>query len=38
VDRDYLQQIAIVLQSFFFYLMIPGTLAMVWEGTRHWYV
>lgn len=37
VDRDYLQDIAIVLQSFFYVLMVPGLLAMVWEGTRHWY-
>ena len=36
-DRDYLQEIAIVLQTLFFMLMVPGTLAMVWEGTRHWY-
>ncbi|KAF2144633.1 uncharacterized protein K452DRAFT_316589 [Aplosporella prunicola CBS 121167] len=36
VDRDYLQQLAIVLQSFFYCLMLPGTLAMVWEATRHW--
>ncbi|KAF2001073.1 hypothetical protein P154DRAFT_490878 [Amniculicola lignicola CBS 123094] len=36
VDRYYLQQIPIVLQSFFFVLMVPGTLAMVWEATRHW--
>jgi hypothetical protein len=37
VDRDYLQDLAIVLQSFFFVLMVPGTMAMVWEGVRHWY-
>jgi hypothetical protein len=37
VDRDYLQSIAIVLQGFFFSLMLPGTLAIVWEATRHWY-
>jgi Protein of unknown function (DUF2434) len=37
VDRDYLQQIAIVLQSLFYFLMVPGALAMVWEATRHWY-
>lgn len=37
VDRDYLQSIAIVLQSFFSYLMIPGILATVWEAVRHWY-
>lgn len=36
VDRYYLQQIPIVLQSFFFMLMVPGALAMVWEATRHW--
>ena len=36
VDRDYLQDIAIVLQGFFFMLMLPGTLAMVWEAVRHW--
>jgi hypothetical protein len=37
VDRDYIQDIAIVLQSFFFVLMVPGVLAIVWEATRHWY-
>ncbi|KAK2857276.1 hypothetical protein FQN49_004862 [Arthroderma sp. PD_2] len=36
VDRDYLPHSAIVLQSFFYYLMIPVTLATVWEGVRHW--
>ncbi|KAF2121984.1 hypothetical protein BDV96DRAFT_640053 [Lophiotrema nucula] len=36
VDRYYLQQMPIVLQSFFFTLMVPGSLAMVWEATRHW--
>lgn len=36
VDRDYLQDIALVLQSFFFCLMMPGSLAMVWEAVRHW--
>ncbi|MCJ1387973.1 hypothetical protein MMC18_000816 [Xylographa bjoerkii] len=36
VDRDYLQDLAIILQSFFFYLMIPGLLGVVWEGVRHW--
>jgi ABC-type branched-subunit amino acid transport system permease subunit len=38
VDRYYLQQIPIILQSFFFVLMVPGILAAVWEGTRHWWV
>ncbi|KAI9816604.1 MAG: hypothetical protein M1827_001737 [Pycnora praestabilis] len=32
VDRDYLQSMAIILQSFFYYLMEPGILAAVWEG------
>ncbi|KAF2174772.1 hypothetical protein K469DRAFT_704375 [Zopfia rhizophila CBS 207.26] len=36
VDRYYLQQMPIILQSFFFMLMVPGALAMVWEATRHW--
>jgi hypothetical protein len=38
VDRDYLQNIPIILQNFFFYLMLPGVLATVWEGVRHWSV
>jgi hypothetical protein len=37
VERYYLQQIPIVLQSFFFMLMVPGALGVVWEATRHWY-
>lgn len=36
VDRYYLQQIPIMLQCFFFVLMVPAALAMVWECTRHW--
>ena len=36
VDRYYLQNLPIILQSFFFVLMFPGALAMVWEATRHW--
>lgn len=36
VDRDYLQSVAIIVQVFFFYLMVPGILAVVWEGVRHW--
>ncbi|KAE9961929.1 hypothetical protein BLS_001117 [Venturia inaequalis] len=36
VDRDYLQDLAIVLQSFFYVLMFLGVLAVVWEATRHW--
>lgn len=37
VDRDYVLSLPIVLQSFFYYLMIPGILATVWEAVRHWY-
>ncbi|KAK2783331.1 hypothetical protein FQN51_004437 [Onygenales sp. PD_10] len=36
VDRDYLQSLALSLQSFFYYLLLPGLLAAVWEGVRHW--
>ena len=38
VDRDYLQGSGLVIQTFFWYLMIPGLLATVWEGVRHWFV
>lgn len=37
VDRNYVQHLPIMLQSFFFALMLPGALAMVWESVRHWY-
>ena len=36
VDRYYLQSTPIIMQSLFFSLMLPGTLAMVWEAVRHW--
>ncbi|EEQ85720.1 hypothetical protein, variant [Blastomyces dermatitidis ER-3] len=36
VDRNYLQGLALSLQSLFFYLLLPGLLAAVWEGVRHW--
>lgn len=36
IDRYYLQQLPIMLHAFFYTLMVPGALAMVWEGTRHW--
>lgn len=36
VDRDYLPGTAIILQSVFYYSMIPTCLAAVWEMTRHW--
>jgi len=36
VDRDYIQSVAIIIQVFFFYMMVPGIMAVVWEGVRHW--
>ena len=36
VDRNYLPSFAIILQSFFDTLMMPGILAAVWEAVRHW--
>lgn len=38
VDRWYLQGLPILLQSIFYYLMVPGILAAVWESVRHWSV
>lgn len=36
VDRDYLPSMSLILQSFFYFLMIPALLAAVWESVRHW--
>ncbi|KKA23483.1 hypothetical protein T310_2549 [Rasamsonia emersonii CBS 393.64] len=36
VDRDYLQSLPLILQSLFYYLMLPSVMAAVWEGVRHW--
>ncbi|KAJ9133436.1 DUF2434 domain-containing protein [Pleurostoma richardsiae] len=36
VDRYYLPQIPIVLNTFFWFLMQMGTMAAVWEAVRHW--
>lgn len=36
VDRDYVQGTALILQGFFYYLMLPTALASIWEMTRHW--
>ena len=38
VDRYYLPSSPIVIQTLFWYLMIPGLLACVWENVRHWSV
>lgn len=36
IDRAYILSLPIILQNFFYYLTIPGTLAAVWESVRHW--
>ncbi|OAL31051.1 hypothetical protein AYO20_08472 [Fonsecaea nubica] len=36
VDRDYIVNTPIILQSFFLTLMIPVLLACVWEAARNW--
>ncbi|KAI9884906.1 MAG: hypothetical protein M1823_003313 [Watsoniomyces obsoletus] len=36
VDRYYLQSLPIILTNLFYFLMIPGILAAVWESVRHW--
>ncbi|CCX15942.1 hypothetical protein FPQ18DRAFT_404557 [Pyronema domesticum] len=36
IDRDYLQGTALILQNIFYYVLLPATLASVWEMTRHW--
>ncbi|TVY84844.1 Uncharacterized protein LSUE1_G001121 [Lachnellula suecica] len=36
VDRYYLPELPIVLTNFFWCLMLPTTMAVVWESVRHW--
>jgi hypothetical protein len=36
VDRYYLPELPIVLNVFFWFLMLPATMAIVWESVRHW--
>lgn len=36
VDRYYLQGAPIILQSFFYTLLMPILMATVWEAVRHW--
>ncbi|KAF4627077.1 hypothetical protein G7Y89_g11077 [Cudoniella acicularis] len=36
VDRYYLPELPIVLSNFFWFLMLPTTMAVVWESVRHW--
>lgn len=38
VDRYYLQSAPLIIQTLFWYLMVPGLLACVWESVRHWLV
>ena len=36
VDRYYLPELPIILANFFWFLMLPATMAVVWESVRHW--
>lgn len=36
IDRDYLMGTPFVLSVLFYWVMVPTTLAAVWETTRHW--
>jgi hypothetical protein len=36
VDRYYLPELPIVLANFFWFLMLPTTMCIVWESVRHW--
>lgn len=36
VDRYYLPELPMVLTNFFWFLMLPSTMAIVWESVRHW--
>jgi hypothetical protein len=36
VDRYYLPQLPLVLTNFFWFLMLPTTMCIVWESVRHW--
>jgi hypothetical protein len=36
VDRDYLQDLAIILENLFFFCMGQSAMAAIWEAVRHW--
>jgi hypothetical protein len=36
IDRYYLPELPIILSNFFFFLMLPSAMAVVWESVRHW--
>ncbi|KAH8593826.1 hypothetical protein B0O99DRAFT_595937 [Bisporella sp. PMI_857] len=36
IDRYYLPHLPIILSNFFWFLMLPCTMAVVWESVRHW--
>lgn len=36
VDRYYLPELPIVLNNFFWFLMLSTTMCIVWESVRHW--
>ncbi|RFU81827.1 hypothetical protein TARUN_373 [Trichoderma arundinaceum] len=36
VDRYHVQELPIIVTSFFWFLICQGTIALVWESVRHW--
>ncbi|KAH6608858.1 hypothetical protein Trco_002204 [Trichoderma cornu-damae] len=36
IDRYHVQELPIVVTSFFWFLICQGTVALVWESVRHW--
>ncbi|EHK39891.1 hypothetical protein TRIATDRAFT_152778 [Trichoderma atroviride IMI 206040] len=36
VDRYHVQELPIIVTSFFWFLICQGTVALVWESVRHW--
>jgi len=36
VDRYYLPELPLVLSNFFWFMMLPTTMAAIWESVRHW--
>ncbi|QSZ31350.1 hypothetical protein DSL72_000913 [Monilinia vaccinii-corymbosi] len=36
VDRYFLPELPLALTNFFWFLMLPATMAAVWESVRHW--
>lgn len=36
VERYYVTEVPIVVSNFAWFMMLPGTMAIVWESVRHW--